>query len=320
MFCANSTHDVYTGVIVTVFRTRARTFWFATQFLPADRRHVVSQLYAFARAVDDLVDEPHPDLTADDVAATLAAWRDWLQHHGASAAACGAAPDPRLAATVRPVLHEYGVPAAYLQLLVDGVASDLARRDVDTWLDLRTYCVQVASSVGMAMCHLLGSGEDPLALDAAVELGIAMQLTNILRDIGGDLDLDRLYIPRDELDAFGYSRQDVLALCARVRAGQGPVEEAFRALMRTQIARARDHYARGLEGIGRLPAECRLAILVAARLYRAILDEIEAADFDVFRRRASTSTTRKVVEAARCVVMLRLPNRASSPVLPAARP
>ncbi|GAC1314080.1 MAG: phytoene/squalene synthase family protein [Chloroflexota bacterium] len=308
------------GVIVNVFRTRARTFWFAAQFLPADRRAVITQLYAFARAVDDLVDEPRPGVAPSDVARTLGAWRDWLDQTSASAASCSAAPDALLAATVQPVLHEHGVPAAYLQLLLDGVASDLTRREMGTWLELRTYCVQVASSVGMAMCHLLGSGADPLARDAAIELGIAMQLTNILRDVGGDLDLDRLYIPRDELLAFGYSRKDVLALCTRVRAGQGPVDDAFRALMRDQIARAREHYARGLDGVWRLPSACRLAILVAARLYRAILDAIEAADFDVFSRRASTSMTRKLAEAARCAVLVRLPNRASTPALPAARP
>ena len=162
-----------------VFRAKARTFWFAARFLPADRRHAVAGLYAFARAVDDLVDEPPPTLVPDDVLGQLAAWRGWLEQPTLLAP-----PDPALAAHVTPALLAHGVPPAYLQMLVDGVASDLTRPEIRTWSELRAYCVLVASSVGLAMCHLLGAGDDPLAREAAVELGIAMQLTNILRDVG----------------------------------------------------------------------------------------------------------------------------------------
>src|SRR5690349_19363880 len=177
-----------------VFRSRARTFWFAARFLPAERRHAVASLYAFARAVDDLVDEPLPTRDREAIVAELAAWRVWVQHPTEHVA-----PEPVLARRVLPVLRAHGVPAEYLQMLVDGVSSDLTRVEIRTWSELRAYCVLVASSVGLAMCHLLGAGDDPLARDAAVELGIAMQLTNILRDVGADLRAGRIYLPADEL-------------------------------------------------------------------------------------------------------------------------
>ncbi len=286
-----------------VFRSRARTFWFAARFLPAEQRHAVASLYAFARAVDDLVDQPPPTRNRQDVGAELAAWRHWLdkptQH---------VAPDPALAKRVLPALVTHGVRPEYLQMLVDGVTSDLAPVEMRTWSELRAYCVLVASSVGLAMCHLLGAGDDPLARDAAVELGIAMQLTNILRDVGADLRAGRVYLPADELASHGYSPARLAELADRA-ARQGPtaLDGRFRNLLRSQIDRARHHYQRGMQGIGHLPAEARLAILLAARLYRAILDEIEAADYDVFTRRAATSSRFKVAEAMRCAMLLRQP-------------
>ena len=195
-----------------MFRSRARTFWFAARFLPADRRAAVAGLYAFARTVDDLVDAPPPALTGADVAYQLAAWRAWLEHPTRLAA-----PDPRLGARVSPVLLTYGVPPRYLQLLIDGVASDLRRCEMRSWPELRAYCVQVASSVGLAMCHLLAAGGDPVARAAAVDLGIAMQLTNILRDVGADLEDGRVYLAQDELAAHGYSRERLVWLAAHVR-------------------------------------------------------------------------------------------------------
>ena len=286
-----------------IFRTRARTFWFAARFLPADRRSAIAGLYAFARAVDDLVDEPLPMLADSDVARVLAAWRSWL-----SRPTRGSAPDAALADRVLPALHTHGVPPEYLQMLVDGVASDLTRVEMQSWSELRAYCVLVASSIGLAMCHLLGAGDDPLAREAAVELGIAMQLTNILRDVGADLRAGRVYLPADELASHGYSPARLHELSNRV-AAQGPpaLGDGFRDVLRAQIDRARAHYQRGMQGIARLPSDARLAILLAARLYRAILDDIEGADYDVYTRRAATSARFKVAEAMRCAILLRQP-------------
>jgi 15-cis-phytoene synthase len=299
-----------------VFRVKARTFWFAARFLPADRRQAVAGLYTFARFVDDLVDEPSPTLVPDDVLGQLAAWRGWLEQPTLLAP-----PDEALAARVTPALLAHGVPPRYLQMLVDGVASDLTRPEIRSWSELRAYCVLVASSVGLAMCHLLGAGGDPLAREAAVELGIAMQLTNILRDVGADLRAGRVYLPTDDLATHGYSPERLDWLAGRVaRSGAAALDDQFRDLMRTQIARARAHYARGVGGVARLPGDCRLAILLAARLYQAILDDIEAADYDVFTRRAATSTRFKVAESVRCAFALRQPARARAGALTRRRP
>jgi 15-cis-phytoene synthase len=291
--------------VTDVFRSRARTFWFASHFVPADCRATVAGLYAFARAIDDLVDEPSPTLARDDVLHQLAAWRAWLDQP----LLLPPPPDRHLAASLAPALRSRGLPAVYLQMLVDGVASDLNGPRISSWSELRGYCVQVASSVGLAMCHLLGVGDDPLAREAAIELGIAMQLTNILRDIGADLRAGRVYVPADDLAAHGYCRDRLARLAAEVaRSGPGVLDDQFRDLMRTQIARARAHYARGIAGVARLPADGRLAILLAARLYRAILNDIEGADYDVFTRRAATSSWFKLGEVVRCAFVLRQPD------------
>jgi phytoene synthase len=284
------------------FRARARTFWFAARFLPPDSRRGVAGLYTFARAVDDLVDEPTGSPGPDATLSILRAWRDWLD-----APSTTGAPDRRVGAAVLPVLTQHAVPGAYLQLLVDGVASDVGRRDVESWPELRAYCVQVASSVGLAMCHLLGAGHDPLARQAAIELGIAMQLTNILRDVGADLQVGRVYLPSQELSEHGSSREHLVWLADRVARGRsGALDERFRALMRAQIERARAHYARGLNGVWRLPADSQLAIVLAGQLYAAILDAIEAAEYDVFSRRAATSAWFKLGQAIRWSVAQRV--------------
>ncbi|MGI9146129.1 MAG: phytoene/squalene synthase family protein [Chloroflexota bacterium] len=289
-----------------LFRTRARTFWFAAHFLPHDRRPAVVGLYEFARLVDDLVDDPPPTYTRKRVREELNGWRTWLEH-----SATVTPPDQHLAARVAPALLANGVPTRYLQMLVDGVASDIDRTETRDWSELREYCIQVASSVGLAMCYLLGVGDDPFACAAAMELGIAMQLTNILRDVGADLALGRVYLPTDEMAAQGLLRDRLGWLAARVaQRGGGAIDNAFREFIRSQVARAREHYARGLEGLWHLPSNCQLSILLAGRLYRAILDDVERANYDVFTRRAATSTWHKVSEAARCSVAVRRPSRA----------
>ncbi|MBV9579438.1 MAG: phytoene/squalene synthase family protein [Chloroflexi bacterium] len=277
------------------FRSRARTFWFAARLLPADRRASVSQLYAFARAVDDLVDEPN-SLGVDQIRSVLRAWHAWLDSPGSA----DDAPDPLLAAQVAALLVEHRLPARYLHLLLDGVASDLEPREVASWPHLREYCFSVASSVGLAMCHVLGAGDEPLARAAAVDLGIAMQLTNILRDLWEDVSIGRLYLPADELAAHGSSREHLLWVGSRVAThGAGAIDDPFRDLMRSQVRRARAHYASGLEGVWRLSPEVRFGILVAGRLYAAILDAVEAADYDVFSRRAATSSWLKLSSTVR---------------------
>ena len=279
---------------------KARTFAFAARFLPRDQRDRVVALYAFCRVMDDLVDEPPPGVGPAEIRRQLAAWRDWL----CEGATRSTLPEPTLlAAPVRALIEGPRLPAAYLLGLLHGLESDLDPVRMTDFTTLRRYCFLVAGTVGLAMADSL-DGRQPAALAAAAELGIAMQLTNILRDLGSDLRVGRCYLPADELAAFGYTAERLAA-----HARDDRRDEAFRALMRFQIGRARRHYARGLAGVPLLPAEARPAILIAGRLYRAILDAIEASDFDVFRRRAATSRRTKLYEAARTFARLRFTPR-----------
>jgi phytoene/squalene synthetase len=160
-----------------VLRGRAR-FWFAAHFVPAERRHAVPGLYAFARAVDELVDQPLPTRDRAEVGAELAAWRNWVEHPTELVA-----PDTLLAKRVFPAWLTHGVPPEYLQMLVDGVTSDLTRVEIPTWSELRAYCVLVASSVGLAMCHMLGAGDDPTRReqDCRFKVAEAMRCAMLLR-------------------------------------------------------------------------------------------------------------------------------------------
>jgi 15-cis-phytoene synthase len=275
---------------------RAKTFAFAARFLPPAQRDATTVLYAFCRVIDDLADEPS-DLTPAAVRDRLAAWRLWISTRGAAPA-----PEPAaLAQATLEVVRRYEVPPAYLLGLIGGVESDLGPVRVEDYASLRRYCLQVAGTVGLAMCHVLGV-RHPIALAAAAELGVAMQLTNLLRDVGGDLRRDRVYLPAEDLARFGYSAERLFEAAAR----GGRPDDALKTLLAFEVKRARAHYARGLAGIWLLPSTVRPSILMAGRLYRAILDRIEASDYDVLRRRASTSRVRKLREAAVAVLISRL--------------
>jgi phytoene synthase len=170
----------------------------------------------------------------------------------------------------------YRIPVEYAAQLIDGVAQDIHITRYVTFADLAEYAYSVASTVGLMAMHIVGfSGEE--AIPSAVKLGIALQLTNILRDVGEDWCSGRLYLPLDELDAFGLSETDV---------AEGNVDHRWRALMRFQIARNRRLYAEALPGIAMLDPDGRFAIAAAAELYRAILDDVEAHDYDVFAHRS----------------------------------
>lgn len=277
--------------LAAVLARHGRTFAFASRWLPRDRRRAVVVLYAFCRTLDDLVDEPGPGRTPAAALDELAAWRAWFQ-----SGQRGLAPRAALGASLAEVQDAYHIPVACFLDLLDGLAADATAREIIDVAQLRYYCYQVAGTVGIAMAHVLGACSPP-ALAAAEQLGSAMQLTNILRDVGEDLAAGRLYLPREELARVGSSRSHLTDLLV---ADRGP-DDIFRALMRRLVARAYAWYDRGLAGIMLLPADCQVAILVAGRLYRRILTVIERNDYDVLRRRAATTGLEKIWEAWRAL-------------------
>jgi 15-cis-phytoene synthase len=258
-----------------ITREIARTFYYGSLFLPQPKRRAAWALYAFCRIADDIADEPalYPDPLAD-----LARWRHALHETYA-----GRPRGPVMRAWAD-TLTRYPVPIKPALDLLDGVEMDIRGGVYETFDQLRLYCYRVAGAAGLLMAPVLGySGAR--ALDSAVDLGIAMQLTNILRDIGEDARRGRVYLPTEELETFGYTRAEL---------ERGVRTPEFHALMRFQIARAEEYYQRGLRGVALLDGDARLAIALCGVLYRAILRRIQRNGYDVFTRRAHISTAGKV--------------------------
>ena len=270
------------------------TFYLASALLPRQKRHAVRALYAFCRATDDLIDQmPHTDQvdqagaarntqaprTEQEIALAQSLLEAWQTRLEQSPNAYD--PVPLAWADTR---ARYHIPHGYEAQLIDGIARDLRQQRYSTFAELAEYCYGVASTVGLMVMHIVDfQSED--ALPYAVKLGIALQLTNILRDVAVDWQAGRLYLPLDELAQFNLTEADI---------ARGTVDSRWRAFMTYQIARARMLYTEAEPGIALLDAEGRFAIAAAASLYRAILEDIEAHEYDVFHRRAHVGTGGKL--------------------------
>jgi phytoene synthase len=259
-----------------ITRHHSRTFHLASALLPYEKRRAVRALYAFCRMTDDIVDnQGSPDRVGALTA--LNRWRDTALDD------CPTEDRGPLAAWAD-ARQRYGIPQIYAEQLIDGVARDLTQDRYCDFADLASYCYGVASTVGLMAMHIIGfSG--PEAIPYAVKLGVALQLTNILRDVSEDWELGRLYLPLEDLATFGL-REETIA--------KRQLSDGWRAFMAFQINRVRNLYRDSLPGIQMLHRDGRFAIGAAAELYRGILDDIEAHDMDVFNRRAYVSTARKL--------------------------
>ena len=268
-----------------VTRRARSSFPAAFRLLSSPKRRAMTALYAFLRVTDDLADEP------GEVAAKRAALADWRQaltnsldngHHTHPVHAA-------LAAAVQ----VHAIPARHLHDVLDGVEMDIEPLAFRTFADLHPYCYRVASAVGLACIPVWGL-RPGRTLDEAIPhaeaAGIAFQLTNILRDIAEDQARGRVYLPTEELAAFGVAPDSWQSIENR---------DAFRALMRFQASRARDYYdqARGLDAC--LTREGRAIYGAMTRVYRGLLDTLEARAFDVFAGRVRLSTLGKAWAVAR---------------------
>ncbi|MEJ5311560.1 MAG: squalene/phytoene synthase family protein [Anaerolineae bacterium] len=247
-----------------ITREHSRTFYLASGLLPPVKRRAARALYAFCRISDDLVDRGDGNGTA-----ALEAWRRQVS---------GKAPpgDNPVVLAWCDTQVRYGIPSLYAEQLLDGVQQDLTQQRYATFDDLSAYCYGVASTVGLMAMHIIGFA-GPEAIPYAVRLGVALQLTNILRDVGEDWRAGRLYLPQQELADCGLTEADIAAR---------RVDERWQRFMRFQIERVRRLYAESLPGVRMLHGDGRFAIRAAAELYAAILEDIEAHAMDVFHRRA----------------------------------
>jgi phytoene synthase len=265
-----------------VTREHSKSFYFSTNFLPAEQRRAIRAFYAFCRTTDDIVDMPRRNAPSNALT-NLAEWRLAARRPAVQQrnSVLYAWADTR---------DRYGVPQQYVEELIDGCEMDLRISRYETFDELCQYCYRVASTVGLISMHIIGVVSDHPAMIArarrdAITLGIALQLTNILRDVGEDLLRGRIYLPQEDLRRFGYSEADLRA---------GRIDARFRALMQFQIERAHQLYENGWGGIACLKQDGRLAVGAAISLYRGILGRIVANDFDVFHRRAHLGTLAKL--------------------------
>jgi 15-cis-phytoene synthase len=251
----------------------SKSFSFASGLLPEEKRSAVRALYAFCRTVDDIVDEA----SGDERDVKLDYWRHMVE-------TASFEDNDLVAAAWADTLTRYHIPRHYALQLIDGVARDLSQSRYQTFDELATYCYGVASTVGLMSMYIVGfHGND--AVPYAIKLGVALQMTNILRDIGEDYGNGRLYLPREELIYYGIQESDIAA---------GRITENWRQFMKFQIDRTRQLYAESWAGVKMLEREGQLAIGAASVFYQGILDEIEKRDYDVFSGRASLSAIGKV--------------------------
>ena len=261
-----------------ITRTASKTFYLASLFLGEEKRRAVWAVYAFCRTADDVVDTGAPTIERlaklDDLERKLIA------------ASQGVATEPYFIAYAD-AAAQYGIPLEPALALLRGARSDVTVRRYGTYDELCDYCYLVASTVGLLVSPILGFSS-PEALPFGVTLGRAMQLTNILRDVGEDARMGRVYLPAEDMLRFGYSEAEVFA---------GVLDERFVRLMQFEIARVRELYEEAEPGIAMLAPESRYTVRLALSLYRRILRAIEANGYDVFTKRAFVPLRSKIVTA-----------------------
>ena len=263
-------------------RRAASNFYYAFFMLPRAKRDALCALYAFMRLVDDVSDSAgsmpgSPESLAARRAA-LARWRTLLDQ----AVAGQSQPHPILPAFADAV-RRYQIPPRYFHDLISGAEMDLTETSYATFERLREYCYRVAGTVGLTCLQVFGS-DHPHAPELAERLGIAFQLTNILRDISGDLALGRIYLPEEDLARFGCSREEL---------ARGVVTPAVRELLRLQAGRAWGFYAEGAPLVGCIHPDSRAALWALVRIYSSLLARIEERRFEVFSGRVRLSTAEK---------------------------
>jgi phytoene synthase len=251
------------------------SFYYSFLFLPPERRRAITALYAFCREVDDAVDEPSDPSAAR---ATLAWWRGEVDRLFAGN------PQHPVTRALDPALEPFGITKAQLNEIMDGMEMDLNQSRYMNFAGLQLYCHRVAGVVGALAAGIFGYS-NAKTLEYADKLGLAFQLTNIIRDVGEDARKNRIYVPLDELKEYGVTAADIL---------NANHTESFVRLMRFQAGRARRCYD---EALALLPAEDRRAQrpgLMMAAIYRALLDEIAGDDYRVLQQRTALTPIRKL--------------------------
>ena len=251
------------------------SFYYSFMFLPAERRRAITALYAFCREVDDVVDECH-DLS---LAQTKLEW--WRQEVGR---VYGGTPTHPVGHALKDVIKGFRLPQEQLLEIIDGMAMDLSQTRYLDFKGLQLYCYRVASVVGLLAAEIFGY-QDRQTLKYAHDLGLAFQLTNIIRDVGEDARRGRIYLPIEDLQRFEVPAKDLL---------EARYSDAFRELMAFQAERAEKFYDQAFAQLPAIDRKAQRPGLVMAAIYRTLLREIAADGFKVLDRRTSLTPLRKV--------------------------
>ncbi|NTV06197.1 MAG: phytoene/squalene synthase family protein [Chlorobiaceae bacterium] len=267
-----------------ISKVHAKTFYLASMFLPRKQQKPIFAIYALLRTVDDIVDLAEVKLTnglitSEEIQRMLADWKSKLQ-----ACYAGKVDNDPIMMAWHDTLKSYSIPIALPLDLMDGVAMDIEFKPFETFDELYVYCYKVAAVVGLMTSEIFGYS-DKKALEHAIELGIAMQLTNILRDVGEDVDRGRIYLPLEDLRRFNYSSEELM---------QKTINDNFINLMKFQIERARSYYRSSDKGIPMLEKQSRFGVAISSINYSNILTAIEKNNYDVFSKRAYRSFFQKI--------------------------
>jgi len=266
----------------TIARSRARNFYYSFVLLSPEQKNAMCAIYAFMRYCDDLSDEPGA------AAAPIERWRADLTE------ALAGKPDPRssLWPGFLDAVERYRIPHEYFYQMIEGVLSDLQPRTIRTFDELYNYCYQVASVVGLTIIHIFGF-ESKDALPLAEKCGIAFQLTNILRDVREDTERGRVYIPGEDMERFGVTREDLLT---------GRRTSAFGRMMEFEGDRARKYYDESRPLIAMVHAGSRSSLWALITIYSQLLERIRKSNYDVLEKRIRLSALEKSFIVLRAMV------------------
>ncbi len=263
-----------------VAKTQAKNFYYSFVTLPPEKKAAMCAIYAFMRYSDDVSDG---DISQKGKTRSeeLHNWRTALDR-----AFAGDYGESLILPAFHDTVRTYHIPARYFHELMDGMEQDLTQTRYAAWEDTRRYCYLAASVVGFVCIHVWGFEEgDGKAMEFAEACGIALQLTNILRDVKEDAERDRIYLPQEDLDRFGVTEEDLKA---------GRVDERFRALLQFETDRAKEYYHLAQQLFPYIHAPGRPTLSIMLKIYRGILDQIEEQNYDVYSRRARVSTPKKL--------------------------
>jgi phytoene synthase len=241
--------------------------------LGRERRNDITIFYAFCRVVDDIADSP--ETSAEEKASALKAWRTWIRE--------SASGEPSLAADVRGLYAKYAITPPMLEEIIDGVEMDLGDVRYETFDDLRLYCYRVASAVGLVSIEIFGY-RNSACREYAIQLGLALQVTNIIRDVGKDLVNGRIYLPQEDLARFDYSEADLRAQ---------KQNDAFLRLMEFEASRAEEFFAAAAAVLPREDRRAMVAAEIMASVYHALLRRMKSDHFRVFDKEYRLSKIEK---------------------------